>query len=452
VQRPRFDIDWLRLYLLPAVAALVGLAVAVWLLDLAPPKHLTFAAGRPGSAYYALAERYQRILARDGIDLEIVETAGSVENAAALSRPDDPVDAGFLQGGVDPPPEAGIEALAATFLEPLWIFRGNPLADPSNPTSWPGLRVAAGEPGSGTRFAVDAVIDGLGLQGAGFDLRPVGGTDAAAALAAGDVDVALFVAPVDAPYLQPLLARGEFGPVAIRDPEALVRRLPVAQNASVPAAGFDYAARRPAEPLELVAMVGRLVAQPDLHPSLVDRLVMAAREVHAGRDLITAEDQFPTTTGVAMPENAQAANLLSGPTSPLHRFLPYWIVAQINSFALLLLPVVVILFPLFRIVPGLYQWRMRSRVYRHYLDLIDIERRALAADDAAALRRLDSRLDTIESDLVGIRLPVRFREYAYTMRLHLDVVRRRVAECLASLDEGRGSIPPPPPAPPTRSR
>ena len=427
----RPDLAWVRIYLLPALAILAGLAVAVWLLGLAPPKHLTFAAGRPGSAYYALAEQYRTILARDGVDLEILETAGSVENAEALSRADDPADAGFLQGGVDPDPEAGVEALAATFLEPLWILHSGALNDPANPAAWAGLRIAAGEEGSGTRFVVGAVIGGLGLEAAGLDLRPIGGADAAAALEAGAVDVALFVAPVGAPYLAPLLARGDLGPVPIRDPEALVRRLPFADLATVPAAGFDYARRLPPEPLELVAMVGRLVAQAGLHPSLVDRLVAAAREVHSGRDLITGEDRFPTATGVAMPENRQAADLLASGPSPLYRFLPYWVVAQINSFALLLVPVLVILIPLFRIVPGIYQWRMRSRVYRHYLELMEIDRVAATETDRTALAGLAERLEAIEADLVSTRLPISFRQYAYTARMHIDMVRRRIADRLA---------------------
>jgi hypothetical protein len=45
----------------------------------------------------------------------------------------------------------------------------------------------------------------------------------------------------------------------------------------------------------------------------------------------------------------------------------------------------------------------------------------------AALAGLERRLDAIEADLVGLRLPLRFREYAYTLRVHLDLVRRRIA-------------------------
>jgi len=426
VARSTLDLSWIRLVVLPVLAVVAGLAAAVWLLDLAPPKQLTFAAGRPGGAYYDLAERYRRILARDGIEMTILGTAGSVENAAALV--DGRADAGFLQGGVDPPPDAPVNALAATFLEPLWVMHGGSLAIPADPAEWQGLDVAAGEPGGGTRFVVEAVIRALDLAPEANTLLPVGGGAAAEALLAGEVDAALFVAPVGAPYLQPLFADAGITAASIRDAEALVRRLPFVKRADIPPAGFDYADRNPPRQIDLIAMVGRLVAQSDLHPSLVDRLVNAARRVHGGRDLITAEGEFPSTAGVAMPLNAQAANMLSGPPSPLYRFLPYWVVAQINSFALLLVPVLVLLFPLLRAVPGLYQWRMRSRVYRYYLELREIDTVAMAGSDAAALDGLERRLDRIERDLVAVRLPVRFREYAYTMRVHIDLVRRKIAE------------------------
>jgi TRAP-type uncharacterized transport system substrate-binding protein len=194
------------------------------------------------------------------------------------------------------------------------------LTDPADPSDWRDLRIAAGEPGSGTRFVVQALA---GVVDRGIDddaLVPVGGEAAAQALLDGDVDVALFVAPATAPYLQPLFKTPNVDVSPIRDREALMRQLPFVQLADVPRAGFDYAAERPAEEVELIAMVGRLVARADLHPALVDRLVQAARKIHSARDLITDEDQFPTMVGVAMPVNAQAANLLANDRlSPLYR-------------------------------------------------------------------------------------------------------------------------------------
>jgi hypothetical protein len=350
-----------------------------------------------------------------------------VANVEALIRDDDPADAAFLQGGVPLPDDTPVLALAATFLEPLWILHKGALDQPADPLNWRGVTIAAGEPGSGTRFVIDAVMGVLGVDPGQYRLVPIGGAEAADALQSGAVDVALFVAPVGAPYLQPLFAAPDIVLTSIRDTEALVRRLPVAMRADIPRAGLDYAGERPPRQVDLIAMVGRLVAQGDLHASLVDRLVQAAREIHSDRDLITPEGTFPDTAAVNLPVNPQAATLLAGPPSPLYRFLPYWVVAQINSFALLLVPVLVILIPLLRAIPGLYQWRMRSRVYRHYIDLLEIDRQAFGESDRAVLDGLDRRLDAIEADLVELRLPLRFREYAYTLRVHLDLVRRRIA-------------------------
>ncbi len=418
---------WIRLYLLPAIGVAALVALAVWTLDLAPPQRATLAAGRPGSAYYHLAERYRDILARDGIALEIVETPGSVANAEALLRADDPADAAFLQGGVALPADAPVEALAAVFLEPLWIFHGGRLRDPADPSRWRGLSIAAGEPGSGTRFAVEAALNALGLDSGALSLLPMSSTDAAEALAAREIDAAIFVAPVTAPYLQPLFADDGIEVAPIRDAEALARRLPFIEITDLPPSSIDYAERRPRERIELVAMVGRLVAREGLHPALVDRLVEAAREVHSERDLITTEGQFPSVAGVAMAVNSQAATLIGNGPSALNRFLPYWVGAQIDRFALLLLPLAVILIPIFRIAPGLYQWRMRSRVWKYYGELREIDDGAVATRDPQALAGLDERLHAIERELVQVNLPPRFREYAYALRLHLNVVRQRIA-------------------------
>lgn len=427
VNRERLDGSWLRAMLVPALLIAAAVATAVYALDLIPPKSLTFAAGRPGGGFHAMAERYRAILARDGVELIVLDTPGSVENAELLAAGE--ADAGFLQGGINPPPDAGIEALAAVFLEPLWLFHTGALADPSNPLNWRDRRIAAGEIGGGTRYVVEEIVAALGLAPGEAELIPLGGADAAGALLAGDVDAALFVAPADAPYLEELFdGREVLG--TLRDGEALARRLPYVQVVEIPRSAIDYAAQIPARPIELIAMVGRLAARGDLHPALVDRLVSAAREVHSPRGLFNDENAFPRAAGAALPLNVQAADLLEKGPNPLARFLPYWVVAQISSFALLLVPILFLLVPLVRMGPTLYQWRMNSRVWRHYGELLDIDREMLTAREPGRLRALEGRLDAIEADLIDLRLPLRFRERAYTMRMHINLVRGRIRELL----------------------
>ena len=82
--------------ILAALAFVAGLALI--LSDIRPPKTLTLAAGPAGGGYHKVAERYREVLARDGIEVQIVETAGSVENAGRLERRE--VDAAILQGGI----------------------------------------------------------------------------------------------------------------------------------------------------------------------------------------------------------------------------------------------------------------------------------------------------------------------------------------------------------------
>jgi TRAP-type uncharacterized transport system substrate-binding protein len=423
----RLDMTWIQLFLFAVVAAVILHFVYQRVMDLLPPPSVSIAAGGEGSAYFDLAQSYRRLLARDGIDLEIIETAGSVENAERLGGAQADADVAFLQGGVPVAEERPTEALAAVFLEPLWIMHDGGLADPADPTDWGGLRIAAGAEGSGTRFVIDAISQVIGQEMPARTYLPIGGQDAVDALLSGGADAAIFVAPVSAPYLQPLFANPEIVTASIRDGEALARQLPFVRQVEIPRSGFDYAEERPPEDVALIAMIGRLVARQDLHPALVDRLVNAAREVHSSRDLITDQNEFPSLQGISMPFNAQAEDLLEKPPSPLYRFLPYWIVAQINSFALLLVPLLVIVVPLVRILPGIYEWQMRARVYRRYPELRDIEREANDARTPQQIADLERRLAVVEGEVARLALPLKYREYAYTMRVHIDLIRRQLA-------------------------
>ena len=355
-------------YWIAAVLATAGLIAGLFLaLDLVPPRQITMAAGKPGTAYHDMALAYRRILAEDGIVLEILETSGSVDNARALAAG---ADTALMQGGV--PALEGTTPLAAVMLEPMFVLhRAGVSAD--DPGDWAGLRIAAGAEGSGTRAAVRAVMAALGdpvPDGAFLDM---GAVEAAAALAAGDIDAAVFVAPVDAPYLVGLLPDPRLELARLRDLAAIAARLDFVDVVEIPAAGLDYMARLPPEPVQLPAMVGRLVADKDLHPALVDRMVAAALRVHSGPDLITREGRFPSAESLGTSINAKAARLLRDGPGPLDGALPFWAVAQINRVLVLLLPVLFLLVPLLRALPALYAWGMNARIWRHYDGVLEID-------------------------------------------------------------------------------
>jgi len=412
----------IALILLSIVGGFVALTI---LLDLFPDRRVTMAAGDEGSAYHAIALRYRDILAEDGITLDLLDTAGSVENVTRLVNGD--ADVALVQGGIPAPEDAPIAALATVFLEPLLVFHRTGMNDANDPTRWSGQRVAAGGEGSGTRYAVDTIMETLEVS-SDNTLVPLGGAAAAEALKAGEIDVAVFVAPVGAAYLAPLYLAPDIELASIRDVEAIRRRLPFVLAADLPPASLNYAAVKPATRIDLAAMVAQLAARDDLHPALVDRFVKAARRIHGERDLLADEGQFPSTEANTLRMNKQARTILAAAPSRLDRFIPWWMAAQITKMALLLVPLVLVMLPLLRVLPGLYGWTMRSRVYKHYSDLIEIEKEARAAESPARIAALSARLDGVQESVTDMRLPEAYRDRAYTMQMHIDLIRSRLRD------------------------
>ncbi|WP_158583554.1 TAXI family TRAP transporter solute-binding subunit [Salinisphaera sp. Q1T1-3] len=410
-----------------AILAVVLAAVALWWLSrgILPPQTVRFAAGIENGGYWHIAQQYHDILARDGIDLKLIPTAGSVENARLMNE--GKADAALLQGGVSV--GDGVETLGAVFTEPLLIFaRQSGAASVSrNPAMWSGLRIAAGVPGSGTRAAADALLKAAGVAAGANTLLPLDGAAAVAGLTNGQADIALFMAPLSAPYLSPIVSDQDTRLLQLAHIVALSRRIPQSVIVNVPSGAFSLNPPLPAKKRQLLGLVARIVAQSDLHPAIVDRLVNAAQLVHQHGDVITPAGQFPTMAHTSLPQNAYARDLIADGPSALSAFLPYWVVAQISRFAILLLPVVFLLLPLLRALPGLYQWSIRNRVFRHYARIREIDEAAAETTDPEELRNLASELSDLDREIAALKLPLPYRGYAYNARLHIDLLRKRIA-------------------------
>ena len=99
---------------------------------------------------------------------------------------------------------------------------------------------------------------------------------------------------------------------------------------------------------------------------------------------------------------------------------------------------VAIAFPLFRLVPPLYRWRIRSRIYRRYARLKEIE---LDLDEKRSVPELKSmleRLDQIEIAVNRLSTSLAYSENLYVFRQHIDLVRQRILARLSqsALDDG----------------
>jgi hypothetical protein len=86
----RFDRRW---------SAWPAALAAFLFLNTAAPRTLTISSGPAGSSFQRTAERYQKILERDGVAVKILPSDGSAENLKRLADPKQHVDVGFVLGG-----------------------------------------------------------------------------------------------------------------------------------------------------------------------------------------------------------------------------------------------------------------------------------------------------------------------------------------------------------------
>src|SRR3546814_19852859 len=89
----------------------------------------------------------------------------------------------------------------------------------------------------------------------------------------------------------------------------------------------------------------------------------------------------------------------------------------------MILPLLTLLYPLFKILPPIYSWRMRARVNRWYKELEALDDRL--NDRSIARAEATERLDHIEHSVEKVSVPAGYADRAYTLRMHIDYLRDR---------------------------
>ena len=309
-----------RLYTVIAIAvsALV-MVVAFTFVEPPPPDSLRIAAGSPGGAYHAFAERYREILARSGLNLEVIETAGSVENLRLLTDDEDPVEVALLQGGVLNEDPGGLVALASVFVEPLWVFYRLPRS-PRFLSDLAGLRLAVGAEGSGTRRLALHLLGQNGVGAVNAELLDMPSQEAAAALRAGEVDVVFYVANASARLVQDLLRAPGVRLMNLTRAEAYSQRDHAMATTILHAGAIDLALGIPDEDVELLAPTASVIAREDIHPALVSMLLQAMQEAHKEGGLFEVPEAYPAPERLILNSHDEADRFFrSGPALPAAR-------------------------------------------------------------------------------------------------------------------------------------
>ncbi|QAU34108.1 TAXI family TRAP transporter solute-binding subunit [Janthinobacterium sp. 17J80-10] len=416
----------------PVTLLVVGLCIVAYrLVDPSPPKNVVMSTGQENSAYEAFGKKYAAVLAQQGIHVDLRDSPGSQENLQRLRNPESGVDIAFVQSGSTEQAEAerqGLVSLGSLFTEPVWIFiRGKkPVTELGQLR---GLKINVGPDGTGVPQLFKSLLDVNNIEAAEVRLGTLENTPATVKLLAGRIDGVVFSSAPDAPLIQMLLQTPGIQLVDFPQAEAYTRRFPFLSHVVLPRGIADLGKNLPARNYHLIAPTATLVAREDLHPALVDLFVRAAAGIHGGAGWFNAQRAFPTASYTEIPVARDAERYYkSGPTF-FDRYLPFWLANFFSRMWVVIIALGALALPLSRIVPPLYVWKVRSRVYRWYGKLRAVEQaiEGVPAEQRAEVYQAQlQRLGEIEEKANHISIPLSYAEELYGLRSHINFVRKRI--------------------------
>ena len=411
-----------------AFLLLLGLVIAYLFIDPAPPSHLLISTGSEDSAYQDFAKRYQEILARDHITLEILPSAGALANVQQLRAGSAGINIGFAQDGLNSSERiAGAEllSLGSIAYEPIWLFyRGNKTL--SRLSELQGKRIAIGQPGSGTERFAQQLLTASGVNAGRSRLLPIGRDKANEQLQQGKIDAAFFVGAPDSALIRSLLGSARVRPMSFDQAAATVLQFPFLHHLVLPHGTVDLLRNLPRHDLHLLATTTTLVAHNNLHPALVALLMKALGEVHSAPTLLSKKHEFPSDKDDDFRLDPDAAHFYQSGPPLLQRYLPFWIANFIDRTLIFFLPLLALLIPLTKAVPQIYSWRIKTRIYRWYGELKFLETQLRSASEPHDYTTFLTKVDWIEEQVSHTTIPLSFSEHFYLLKEHIDLVRRKI--------------------------
>ena len=418
-------------FALVAVALLV--LAYVWL-DPTPPKRVTLATGPAQSAYDEFGKRYQKTLQANGTEVVLLPSQGSSDNLRLLRE--GKADLGFVQGGSNEratTEESGLESLGSLFVEPVWLFyredsarKVTPTANLSALTQLQGLRLNVGTAGSGVPRLMEKLFEANNIDIKRVTLSQLEQTPATVAFLGGELDAIVFASAPESLMVQMLLQTPGVKLMDFAQSEAYSRRFPFLTPVVLPRGVVDLARDMPATDLRLVATTTALLTRGETHPALLQLFAQAARDLHSPAGWFNRAGTFPTTEHSEYPVSREAERAIKGGQPFLQRYLPFWLANLVERMWLALGIIIAILLPLSRIVPPLYEFRIRSRVFRWYGQLRAIENEMQAPDADHA--QLAQDLDALDVKAGRISVPLSYADELYALRNNINLVRRKLAE------------------------
>lgn len=420
-----------------ALLTLLLLALAYWWLDPNPPKRVVLATGPAQSAYDEFGKRYAQALSRYGITVELLPSQGSSANLELLRT--GKADLGFVQGGsadIGYDDEESITSLGSLFVEPLWLFyrEDSALRLKQSPTIQSlgdliGWRVNVGTAGSGVPRLFSTLLDVNRIDRQQLTLTELEQTPATVAFLDGEIDAIVFASAPESLMVQMLLQSPGVRLLNFAQSEAYSRRFGYLTPVVMPQGVVDLSKNIPDRDMHLVASTTSLLAGAKTHPAILQLFAQTAVGLHSGGSWFNRAREYPSLEHSEVPISPEAVRAIKSGPPFLQRYLPFWLANLVERMWLAMGLILALALPLSRVVPPLYTFRIRSRVFRWYAELRSIEQRFAEPGDAPApVDELLEQLDRLDQRVQQVVVPLSYTDELYALRGNIGLVRKQLLQ------------------------
>lgn len=418
------------LYVLPFLV-IFFLGFLIWFLIPTPPKKITMTTGADNGLYYRFGQQLAKELLKEKISLEVLPSAGSLENIERLKQENANVHVGILQGGVGQVSEnPNISALASVFDEQVWIFYRKAAFKEglTKMTQLKDKNISIGPQGSGTRDLglkllklnqIDPQADKSTIQ-----LKDFTASQSLKALHTKELDAVMLVSGPQAPIVLEYLRSPDLAVMNFEQADAYAVRLPFLKKVLVPRGVINLAEDLPKKDITILAAPAALVVHENIHPALITPLMRAMESSISQMGLLQKEGDYPSDSGFAWPHNDDAKHYLKNGASFLHRHLPFWSVVWVDRAIRIILPLLAILIPLFNYLPKLISMSVEAKTSAIYKKLRMLEL-SVAADPQKSWK---DEWQALQAQAIAMRVPKKYAVKVYELRMYLEMVRDKLSQ------------------------
>jgi TRAP-type uncharacterized transport system substrate-binding protein len=394
-----------------------------------PPKTITMATGPEGSAYREFGLRYQEILARSGVKLRLIPTAGGADNLVLLDNPQSGVDVAFIESGLASRTQSpDLVTLGAVTVEPLWLFfRGHQKGTVAERLL--GKRVSIEPKGSATQVLARRLLKLNGVADTSLTLLELTPEQSADALIRGEIDGAVMLTSWQAPAVRKLLKADGIVLEGYPRADAYVALSPILDKVVLPTGVADLARNIPPNDVTLLAVETNLVVRSGMHPALQYLLLEAASEIHGGRDVFHPAGRFPSPGTIDLLLSNQARTYYKTGRPFVYQYLPFWVAGLAERLLILLIPLFAVVLPLVSVLPRLFAFVTERRIFVMYRELKLVEQ-ALETSGPIAMDELAGTLEYLAHRANHIWVPLTYSQRLFILKSHIALAQQQLEKRL----------------------